>query len=75
MAKKGTWLLKKVVSKKRLTWPWKQLTGAGAFKWKRSIDFQMKIIDDLVFKIMYAVEAVVLVSTLAFFFLCCGCHF
>ncbi|KAJ4729023.1 putative Transmembrane protein [Melia azedarach] len=70
MAKKA-WSLKKVVSKESFVWPWKL---SGAFKWKR-LDFQMTIIDDLIFKIMYVVEAVVLVSTLCFFFLCCGCHF
>ncbi|KAL5795493.1 hypothetical protein ACOSQ2_000313 [Xanthoceras sorbifolium] len=51
-------------------WSWK-LSG---FKWKR-LGFHTCIIDDFIFKVMYVVEAVVLVSTLCFFFLCCGCHF
>ncbi|KAJ9685957.1 hypothetical protein PVL29_015036 [Vitis rotundifolia] len=51
--------LKKVVK------PWR----LSAFSWKK-----LSIVDDLVFKILYVLEAIVLVSTLCFFFLCCGCH-
>ncbi|PKI55707.1 hypothetical protein CRG98_023923 [Punica granatum] len=32
------------------------------------------VIDKMVFKILSAVEVVVLLSTLCFFLLCCGCH-
>ena len=45
-----------------------------AFPLKR-LYLQTTIMDTLVFKILSVVEAVVLVSTLCFFFLCCGCHF
>ncbi|EOX93151.1 hypothetical protein QUC31_003998 [Theobroma cacao] len=69
MAKKS-WSLKKVVVGKESIWPWKLSSG---FKWKR-LDFQMKIVDNLVFRVLYVVEAIVLVSTLCFFYLCCGCH-
>ncbi|XVE72359.1 hypothetical protein DITRI_Ditri11bG0033200 [Diplodiscus trichospermus] len=68
MAKKS-WSLKKVVGKESF-WPWKL---SSAFKWK-PLDFQMKIVDNLVFRVLYVVEAIVLVSTLCFFYLCCGCH-
>ncbi|KAJ0051714.1 hypothetical protein Pint_01403 [Pistacia integerrima] len=68
-----TWSFKKRTSKENLVWPlpWKI---SNAFKWKR-LDFQVKIFDDLVFKVMSVVEAVVLISTVCFFFLCCGCNF
>ncbi|KAI9177875.1 hypothetical protein LWI28_020186 [Acer negundo] len=62
MAKKAWWL-KKAVSTETLL---------SAFKWKQ-VDFQT--IDDFIFRIMYVVEAIVLVSALCFFFLCCGRHF
>ncbi|KAJ9159976.1 hypothetical protein P3X46_025421 [Hevea brasiliensis] len=71
MAKK-VWFLKKVGINKDHLWPWK--ISLSSFKWKH-VDFQLKIIDNLVFKILYVVEAIVLVSTLCFFYLCCGCHF
>jgi hypothetical protein len=44
-----------------------------AFRWKR-LDFQTTVIDGVVFKMLSVVEAVVLVSTLCFFYLCCGCN-
>ncbi|KAB2613296.1 hypothetical protein D8674_035612 [Pyrus ussuriensis x Pyrus communis] len=64
---KAAWSLKKVISKE--LWPRK----FSVFKWKR-VSFQIAILDDVVFKILSVVEAVVLVSTLCFFYLCCGCH-
>ncbi|PRQ52094.1 hypothetical protein RchiOBHm_Chr2g0151771 [Rosa chinensis] len=63
-----TWSLKKAISKE--LWPRKL---SSVFRWKR-VDLRLRIIDDVVFKILSVVEAVVLVSTLCFFFLCCGCH-
>ncbi|OMP07637.1 hypothetical protein COLO4_07174 [Corchorus olitorius] len=71
MENKKSWSLKKLVVGKESKWPWK--FSASAFKWKRN-DFQMKIVDNLVFRVLYVVEAIVLVSTLCFFYLCCGCH-
>ncbi|KAB2004054.1 hypothetical protein CXB51_027807 [Gossypium anomalum] len=62
------WSVKK---KERFWGSWKL---SSAFKWKKPIDFQVKIIDNLVFRVLYVVEAVVLVSTLCFFYLCCGCN-
>ncbi|KDP46157.1 hypothetical protein JCGZ_06668 [Jatropha curcas] len=72
MAKKALWSFKKVGIKKDQLWPWK--VSISSFKWK-PIGFQLKIIDNLVFRFLYVVEAIVLVSTLCFFYLCCGCHF
>ncbi|XP_010457775.1 PREDICTED: uncharacterized protein LOC104764351 [Camelina sativa] len=44
-------------------------------KWKRvEIILLTEIVDGVVYKVMYVVEAFVLVSTLCFFYLCCGCH-
>ncbi|CAK7346667.1 unnamed protein product [Dovyalis caffra] len=69
MAKK-TWSLKKAMMTKDQLWPWK----ISGIKWKRGLGLQLNIIDNLVFKVLYVAEAIVLVSTLCFFYLCCGCH-
>jgi len=69
MAKK-TWPSKKVMTGKDRLYPWK----FSGIKWKRGLDFHLNIIDNLVFKVLYVAEAAVLVSTLCFFCLCCGCH-
>ncbi|KAL2316815.1 hypothetical protein Fmac_030691 [Flemingia macrophylla] len=45
------------------------------FRWKRVHLLQTTIMDTVVFKILSLAEALVLVSTLCFFYLCCGCHF
>ncbi|KAI6697151.1 hypothetical protein NL676_017270 [Syzygium grande] len=75
MAKKKAWSLKKAMagamSGERRRLPWK-LPG---IKKSLSLGFQVAVIDGVVFRIVSAVEAVVLVSTLCFFYLCCGCHF
>nr|GMD93225.1 AF211538_1 Avr9/Cf-9 rapidly elicited protein 180 [Ipomoea batatas] len=41
---------------------------------KRPFKFVVWFVDSVVFKIVSFLEAVVLVSRLAFFFLFCGCH-
>ncbi|XP_030462985.1 uncharacterized protein LOC115682788 [Syzygium oleosum] len=78
MAKKKAWSLKKAMAvamsgerRRRGRRPWK-LPG---IKKSLSLGFQVAVIDGVVFRIVSAVEAVVLVSTLCFFYLCCGCHF
>ncbi|KAL3754848.1 hypothetical protein ACJRO7_002014 [Eucalyptus globulus] len=88
-AKKKAWSLKKAVAAMsgggggggggggREGRPWK-LPG---IKWKGgkrrslSVGFQVAVIDGVVFRIVSVVEGVVLVSTLCFFYICCGCHF
>lgn len=50
---------------KKVSWP---------FRWKPQ-KLQTTIVDTVLFKILSLAEAVVLVSTLCFFYLCCGCHF
>ncbi|KAF9687008.1 hypothetical protein SADUNF_Sadunf02G0049200 [Salix dunnii] len=65
MAKK-TWLLKKVMTGKDRSYPWK----FSGVKWKRGLDFQLNMTDNLTFKVLYVAEASVLVSTLCFFYLC-----
>lgn len=47
----------------------------SAFKWRRVTNLQISFVDDLLFKIVSMLEAVVLGGALCFFFLCCGCHF
>ncbi|KAB2007623.1 hypothetical protein ERO13_D10G040100v2 [Gossypium hirsutum] len=68
------WMLFKRLMKKEL-WRWKFL--GSAFKWKKmpSLNIHLSFIDDVLFKIASVLEAIFLVSTLCFFYLCCGCHF
>lgn len=68
MGKKKTWSLKKMSKE---LWPWR----FSLFR-RSPIDFQMIhfLIDNVFFKIVSVVEAIVLVSTLCFFLLCCGGH-
>lgn len=53
-------------------WSWK-LVSCG-FRWMRRLRLQLSFVDDVVFRIMYVVEAIVLVATLCFFYLLFGCH-
>ncbi|KAG6419314.1 hypothetical protein SASPL_121531 [Salvia splendens] len=55
-------------------WRWKLKTSAG-LRWKKRFNLHLWFIDDVLFKVVSAFEAVCLVSALCFFFLCCGCHF
>ncbi|KAJ0244937.1 Transmembrane protein [Hirschfeldia incana] len=61
------------------THTWRRLrsmfsTPSSSFKWKRVDILHTEIVDGVVYNVMYVVEGVVLVSTLCFFYLCCGCH-
>ncbi|KAI4385084.1 hypothetical protein MLD38_003146 [Melastoma candidum] len=63
--------LRKVLSTSKQMWPsWKLFS----FRIRRS-DSRVSVMDGVVFRILSVVEVVVLVSTLCFFYLCCGCHF
>ncbi|KAK6268510.1 hypothetical protein QUC31_012670 [Theobroma cacao] len=65
------WVLFKRLIKKE-SWRWKFL--GSAFKWKR-LNIQLSFVDDVLFRIASVLEAIFLVATLCFFYLCCGCHF
>nr|GMD06727.1 AF211538_1 Avr9/Cf-9 rapidly elicited protein 180 [Ipomoea batatas]GMD09208.1 AF211538_1 Avr9/Cf-9 rapidly elicited protein 180 [Ipomoea batatas]GMD11601.1 AF211538_1 Avr9/Cf-9 rapidly elicited protein 180 [Ipomoea batatas]GMD75836.1 AF211538_1 Avr9/Cf-9 rapidly elicited protein 180 [Ipomoea batatas] len=54
------WRLKRRIS------PW--------LRWKRLFNLHVWFVDSVLFKIVSVFEAVVLISTLAFFYLFCGCH-
>ncbi|XP_010241319.1 PREDICTED: uncharacterized protein LOC104585959 [Nelumbo nucifera] len=56
----------------KYSWPWR--FSSSAFRWRR-LNFHLFILDDVLFKIISVFEAIILVSTLCFFYLCCGCHF
>ncbi|CAN1167247.1 hypothetical protein LINPERPRIM_LOCUS34671 [Linum perenne] len=72
--KRGSWISRRMkVNRESLKWRWKFLTSA--FKWKRVNNLQISLVDDVLFKVVSALEAVVLVATVSFFYLCCGCHF
>ncbi|KAJ6894989.1 hypothetical protein NC652_028663 [Populus alba x Populus x berolinensis] len=66
------WLFKRLKLKE--SWGWRLKFMGSAFKWKR-LNLQLSFFDDLIFKLVSVLEAIVLVITLCFFFLCCGCHF
>ncbi|KAK8575965.1 hypothetical protein V6N13_032722 [Hibiscus sabdariffa] len=54
---------------KKESWRWKYLN----FKWKR-LSLRVSFIGDLMFRVASLFEAVYLLSTLCFFYLCCGCQ-
>ncbi|KAK7276755.1 hypothetical protein RIF29_17901 [Crotalaria pallida] len=61
------WWLKKMMKKEYFS---------SAFRWNKPLHLRANnIMDTVVFKVVSVVEGVVLVSTLCFFYLCCGCHF
>ncbi|KAL6991422.1 hypothetical protein U1Q18_009534 [Sarracenia purpurea var. burkii] len=49
---------------------WWRFRSSG-FRWKLRLGW---FVDGFLFKIISTFEAVILVSTLCFFYLCCGCH-
>ncbi|XP_010529152.1 PREDICTED: uncharacterized protein LOC104806122 [Tarenaya hassleriana] len=51
-----------------------KLFGTAGLKWKR-LNFKMSFLEALKFKILSVFEVMILVSKLAFFYLCCGCKF
>ncbi|PIN20268.1 hypothetical protein CDL12_07031 [Handroanthus impetiginosus] len=54
---------------------WRQkLKSSTGFRWKKKFNLHLWLVDGLLFKIVSTFEAIVLVSKLLFFFLCCGCH-
>ncbi|EYU43274.1 hypothetical protein ABFS82_08G130800 [Erythranthe guttata] len=57
-------------------WRWRRKSSrSDGFRWKKKFNLYHWIVDSLLFRIVSVLEAVVLVSRLCFFFLCCGCHF
>lgn len=63
-------LLKRL--RKGATMKWKL---PGALRWKKmATSIRVSIFDSLLFKIISVLEAIALVSTLCFFYFCCGCH-
>lgn len=68
MRKKGG-LLRKI--REECKWKWKLISSG--FRWKR-LRFQLSFVDEVAFRIMYVLEAIVLVASLCFFYLFCGCR-
>jgi len=56
----------------RLKFLWQ--SSSSVFKWNR-LTLSVSFMEDVVFKVVSAFEAAVLVLTLCFFYLCCGCSF
>ncbi|CAN4082060.1 unnamed protein product [Withania somnifera] len=57
-----------------LRWRFKNMSFGLRWKSKRLYKLRYWIVDCFLFKIVSVFEAIFLVSTLAFFYLCCGCH-
>ncbi|MCD7455142.1 hypothetical protein HAX54_027218 [Datura stramonium] len=57
-----------------LRWRFKNLSSGLKWKSKRLYKLRHWFVDSFLFKIVSVFEAIFLVSTLAFFYLCCGCH-
>ncbi|CAN4080169.1 unnamed protein product [Withania somnifera] len=57
-----------------LRWRFKNMCSGLRWKSKRFYKMRYWIVDCFLFKIVSVFEAIFLVSTLAFFYLCCGCH-
>ncbi|KEH31379.1 hypothetical protein MtrunA17_Chr4g0052051 [Medicago truncatula] len=72
MVEKKRSLLKRLKKETlRLKFLWQSSSG---FRWNR-LTSPVSFMEDIVFKVVSAFEAVVLVLTLCFFYLCCGCSF
>ncbi|KAG1346833.1 hypothetical protein COCNU_06G006620 [Cocos nucifera] len=63
-------------------WPWKlrfstpwrwKLRFSTPWRWKR-VTVRFSFFDDVVFYVLYFLEAIVLVAAFGCFYLCCGCH-
>ena len=53
---------------------WSSKSFSTGLRWKRRFTLHSWFVDVILFKIVSFFEAVVLVGTLCFFYLCCGCH-
>ncbi|KAL7212613.1 hypothetical protein ACSBR2_015323 [Camellia fascicularis] len=73
--KAGLYLFKRVGKKKdssRSWWRCWRFRSSG-FRWK-GLNFRHWFVDGFLFKILSVFEAILLLGTLCFFYLCCGCH-
>ncbi|WOL20616.1 hypothetical protein Cni_G29421 [Canna indica] len=53
-------------------WFWKMISS---WRWKRLVLLRrLSFLEDVVFRVLYCLEAVVLVGGICFFYLFCGCH-
>ncbi|CAL9145745.1 unnamed protein product [Musa hybrid cultivar] len=69
MAEKRGWFRK---LNKEHRWLWKPSFSAS-WRWKRP-RLRFSLVDDLTFRVLYFLEAVVLVGGFCCFFLFCGCR-
>ncbi|PSS02944.1 Poly(A) polymerase catalytic subunit like [Actinidia chinensis var. chinensis] len=69
--KPGSFFFKRL-GKKGSSKCWWRFRSSG-FRWKK-LSFRNWFVDGFLFKIVSLFEAVFLVGTLCFFYLCCGCH-
>lgn len=57
------------------SWRWRNRKSSTGVRWKKKFNLHLWLVDSFLFKIVSVFEAIVLVSKLCFFFVCCGCHF
>ncbi|PKU82453.1 hypothetical protein MA16_Dca005458 [Dendrobium catenatum] len=56
-------------------WPWKlRFSFSSSWRWNRLSQVRFSVLNELIFRILYVLEAIVLISTFCFFYLFCGCH-
>uniref|UniRef100_A0A0E0JNR2 Uncharacterized protein n=1 Tax=Oryza punctata TaxID=4537 RepID=A0A0E0JNR2_ORYPU len=48
--------------------------GGYGWRWGEKAGLVVSLLDDALFHVLYAAEAVVLSAALCSFFLCCGCN-
>ncbi|KAL6615757.1 hypothetical protein ACP70R_038027 [Stipagrostis hirtigluma subsp. patula] len=85
--RRGGWLRRLVPRERALGRRWTKLSGASSrlaagLRWKRTSGLSLGVrggcasalLDDVAFRVMYVVEAVVLGLALSCFFCCCGCQ-
>ncbi|XP_074574700.1 uncharacterized protein LOC141831182 [Curcuma longa] len=73
MIRKRGWF-RQLDKERRRHWPWKlSFSASWLWRWKRP-KLRFSLLDDLAFRFLYCLEAVVLVAGLCFFYLFCGCH-
>ncbi|PKA50179.1 hypothetical protein AXF42_Ash020124 [Apostasia shenzhenica] len=71
-APKRGWF-RRLRSRRGYRWPWMTRLSSTLRYWKR-IPLRFSLLHELSFRLLYVLEGVVLLATVVFFVLFCGCH-
>ncbi|XP_077249531.1 uncharacterized protein LOC143889242 [Tasmannia lanceolata] len=66
-------IIRKFKKKSKEAWAWLWRFGRSVFGWKH-LKLKVCTMDDILFRILSVVEAIIVVSGLIFFYFCCGCR-